>query len=241
MALVPCYREEESVPNVVKRAFLVDGVDTVVVVDDGSPDRTADAAREAGAVVLRHDANRGKGAAINTGFQYALSHNFSAVVTLDGDGQHAPEEISDLIRTFHETGADVVIGSRMGDTKLMPWERRVVNRLMSLIINKSLGSGVSDTQSGFRLYSSAAMNVCVKECTDCGFSAESESLLQLSMRGFKFAECRISTIYGNEKSKIRPMKDTWKFFRMIFIFRARRRKYMRSGDNSIPGGPNVVS
>jgi glycosyltransferase involved in cell wall biosynthesis len=225
MILIPCYKEESAIRNVASQAIQT-GLGDVVIVDDGSPDKTADEARAAGAHVIVHEVNKGKGAAMITGFTYALENNYEAVITLDGDGQHPPTEIINFVNAWNETNADMIVGTRMGNTENMPFIRLATNKFMSWLLSKSLGQRVSDTQNGFRLYTAKVLPICI-DCSSGGFSAESEHLLQISLHGFKIAEAPTSTIYGEEKSKIRPVRDTIRFFKMLSHFRSEKRKFKK--------------
>jgi glycosyltransferase involved in cell wall biosynthesis len=210
-ALIPAYNEGQRIAAVVRDVQAV--CPNVVVVDDGSPDDTASAAKAAGAAVLVHDVNSGKGAALNTGFQHAREMGYEFVVTLDGDGQHAADDIPGFIEAYAQTGAMVVIGNRMADTSTMPAVRRWTNRFMSWLLSRKMGQFVPDTQNGFRLYKTDVipeMRVGTQ-----GFSAESEILLELAARGVKMGAVPIKVIYGDEKSKIHPLKDAMRFFNML--------------------------
>lgn len=221
IALIPCYREAGRIGDVVK-GVLKTGV-RAVVVDDGSLDDTAAEAEAAGALVIKHDVNKGKGAAIATGLSHAMSEGCDAVVMLDGDGQHAPDEITAFIEKFEsDPSVFLIVGTRMSDTKDMPFVRRQTNRFMSWLLSRELGQRVHDTQCGFRLISGIAMPLAIG-CSSGGFSAESEILLQTALSGGRIAEVAVSTIYGDEKSKIRPVRDTIRFFKMLARFRRERR------------------
>lgn len=213
--VIPAYREATRIGPVVRSAVAQGGL--VLVVDDGSPDDTARVAQEAGAVVLRHERNRGKGAALETGFQEAVRRGCEVVITLDADGQHDPAEIPAFLEAYRRTGIPVLIGSRMADAAAMPRMRRLTNRFMSWLLSRWMGHYLPDTQCGYRLYRSDLLPLVVAGSQ--GFAAESEVLLRLAARGVRMDAVRIRTIYGNEKSKIRPGRDTWRFFRMVWRFR----------------------
>lgn len=211
VAIVPAYCEEGRVGDVVRRLRAV--VPEILVVDDGSPDRTATEAREAGARVIVHERNRGKGGALRTGFAWALSHGADPVLTLDADGQHLPEEVPRLLECASDSGADVVIGTRRFDPREMPFVRRWTNRTMSAILSMAVGRRIGDTQSGFRLFRARVLRE-VPVTTD-GFDLESEILVRAARRGFRIRETEVSTVYGTETSKIRPVRDTLKFLRLL--------------------------
>ncbi len=219
-ALIPAYNEGQRIGAVVRDVAAV--CPNVVVVDDGSPDDTADVARAAGATVLVHEVNKGKGAGLNTGFQHAREKGYEFVVTLDGDGQHAAGDIPAFIEAYAETGVPVIIGNRMADTATMPLIRRWTNRFMSWLLTRKMGQHVPDTQNGFRLYRTDVipeMRVGTQ-----GFSAESEILLELGARGVKMGTVPIQVIYGDEKSKIHPFRDTICFFNMLKAYDRRVQK-----------------
>ncbi|MHC4599144.1 MAG: glycosyltransferase family 2 protein, partial [Planctomycetota bacterium] len=153
VAVIPAYNEEERIADVVRRTL---AVCELLVVDDGSSDRTAALAREAGAEVMNLSPNRGKTTALDAGFRRALSRGAEAVVTLDADGQHRPEEIPRFVEAA-EGGADIVVGSRMGDTARMPWVRLWTNWTTSRVVSWLARSRIFDSQSGFRLFRAEAV------------------------------------------------------------------------------------
>ncbi len=155
IAVIPAYNEETTIAEVLKGTR--DFVDEVVVVDDGSTDRTAQIARVQGAVVVSHVINRGLGAAIGTGFEMAKKRNAEVVVTLDADGQHDPSEINKFVHAI-EKGADVVIGTRMKTRVGMPWYRQVAQILGNLTTFVLFGAWVSDSQSGYRAFTEFALS-----------------------------------------------------------------------------------
>ncbi|MCL1909791.1 MAG: glycosyltransferase family 2 protein [Kiritimatiellaeota bacterium] len=225
LVLIPCYRESAHIGAVVREVAALGH--SAVVIDDGSDDGTAAAARAAGAEVIVHERNQGKGAAIATGIRRALADpDCAAVVLMDGDGQHLPAEITRFTEEFGRSGAVAIVGSRMADTRAMPLVRRLTNRFMSALLSWQMGRRVTDTQCGFRLLARPVFPLAL-ECASGGFSAESEILCQLALRGHEIREVPVSTIYGDEKSKIRPVRDTVRFFKMFLHFRAQRRKISR--------------
>lgn len=220
MVLIPCYNEAEAIGGVAGEC-VARGYDTVVV-NDGSKDATAENARAAGATVISHEVNRGKGSAVETGIRYACENGYDAVVMIDGDGQHLPCEIVRFIDAFKDSNADFIIGSRMQSCKNMPFVRRQTNRFMSWLLSRQIGHPILDTQCGFRLIGRNSFPVALR-CSSGGFSAESEILLQLGLNKMKMCEVPVSTVYGEEKSKIRPVRDTMRFIKMLKRFRKERR------------------
>jgi glycosyltransferase involved in cell wall biosynthesis len=209
-ALLPAYNEESNIADVAvcARTF----VQGVIVVDDGSHDGTARIASRVGAEVIRHEVNQGKGAALRTGFARALSMDVAAVVTLDGDGQHNPAEIPLLVRCWQETGADIIIGNRMGAVRSMPFYRIFTNRASSTIVSLLCSARINDTQSGFRLISTDVLRTV--PTTLCNYEMETELLVKAARTGFRIAETPVSTIYHKAApSKIRPLRDAYKFLR----------------------------
>src|SRR5207245_9004247 len=155
----------------------------IVVINDGSKDGTASAATIAGAEVVSHPQNRGKGAALKTGFAWALQRGYDAVITLDADGQHLPREIPKFLRSREETKADLIIGGRAHLFGEMLPRRRLANRFSAWSIAKASKTGITDSQSGFRLYSANLLrNVRLR--TE-GFDLDSELIVRAGLGGFK--------------------------------------------------------
>lgn len=210
-AVVPARDEAGRIGDVVTR--LRRHVAEVVVVDDGSCDDSADEAQEAGARVLRHDRNRGKGAALRTGIDYALLDGFDAVLTCDGDGQHDPEDVPRFVDEASRTGADLVIGARRFETHAAPWTRRLSNRFSSRILSFLARRTIRDSQCGLRLLRTSML----RRLTWTGerYEAESEMLLSALRRGHSVAEVPIRTKYG-PPSKFHPVTDTWRVLRVLW-------------------------
>ncbi|ADT85074.1 glycosyltransferase family 2 protein [Thermococcus barophilus] len=196
LIVIPAYNEELTIGSVVA---LAKKYGDVLVVDDGSKDRTSEIAREVGAVVLKHKTNRGKGQALKTGFEHALANDYDAVVCLDADGQHNPEEIPLLLKPIIEGEADLVIGSRYLNNahKNIPFYRR----LGLWVLNKTtvLASGVkiTDSQSGFRALSRKALKSL--ELNADGYHVESEMIHELAEKGLKIVEVPINVRYDVPK------------------------------------------
>jgi glycosyltransferase involved in cell wall biosynthesis len=215
-ALIPAFREERRIFDVARRTRAQ--LDTVLVVDDGSPDSTAAEARNAGVEVIRHSANQGKGAAIKTGLR-ALSARggFRYILLLDGDGQHLPEEIPHFLEAAERTGAAMLLGNRMSDTRRMPFVRQMTNRFMSWQISRVSGQPMPDTQCGFRMVRADLVPALFGESNN--YDYETEMLVITSRRGSRIVSVPVSTIYGDEKSKIQPVRDTVRFFRLLRRYR----------------------
>jgi glycosyltransferase involved in cell wall biosynthesis len=183
----------------------------VLVVDDGSTDETASLAESAGAVVIKHARNLGKGVALKTGLSHALKQGCEWAVTLDGDGQHAPEDLPALVRRAEATGALLVIGNRMNEAQKIPWLRRRVNRWMSRKISQRAGRSLPDTQSGFRLIhlrTWAALALATKH-----FEIESEMLMAFLAAGRRVEFVPIRVIRSHRSSHIHPVADSFRWWR----------------------------
>ena len=217
--LVPAYNEKKKVRAVVD-AVLERGF-AVVVVDDGSTDGTASAVRESRAHVIVSAVNEGKGAAIRKGLDWALKNDWQAVIILDADGQHDPDELPRFLEELHLGEADVVVGNRMHDPHGMPWLRRMTNRWMSWIISGVAGQHIPDTQCGYRALTRKALEVI--ELRTSRFEIESEMLMEAGRKGLKIKSTPISSVYRDEASHIRPLRDTARFFRFLFSFLCSRK------------------
>ncbi len=224
-AVVPAYQEARAIGAVVRRvrAYL----DTVVVVDDGSTDGTADAAQAAGATVLRHPRNLGKGIALNTGFAYARDHGCEVLVTLDADGQHDPDDLPRFLEAYARTGIPVLVGNRMAAPGAMPRVRRWTNRAMSWFLSRAMGQYVPDSQCGFRLYRCDVLPFVATRAAR--YAAESEILLHIAERGIRMDSVPVSAIYRDERSKINPFRDTLRFFLMLHRYYRTRPRAARHG------------
>ncbi len=184
------------------------------MLDDGSTDRTSEEARKAGAEVIRHEQNQGKGAAIKTGLRELAARGFQYVLH---PGRRRAASSRRRYRRFIEeanrTGAPFVVGTRMSDTRKMPWVRKMTNRFMSAQISRLCGQPVPDSQCGFRMMHRDVIPHLF--CDSNNYEYETEMLLIASREGFRIASVPVSTIYGEEKSKIHPVRDTIRFFQLI--------------------------
>jgi glycosyltransferase involved in cell wall biosynthesis len=211
-AVIPAYNEEKHIGDVVRRTR--PKLDKILVVDDGSQDQTADRAREAGAEVIVHEQNRGKGETIKTGLRHWLDRQFDFVIILDADGQHRPEEIERFIAVALSPEAPkLILGNRMDDVSSMPLVRRMVNRWMSGRISAVCGQEIPDTQCGFRLLHRQLIPELLGGAAR--FDYETEMLIVASRKGFRIASVPISTVYSDEVSSIHPVRDTLRFFKLM--------------------------
>lgn len=211
-ALIPGYREEKHIGAVVSgvRKYLA----CVLVVDDGSPDSTVEVARQAGAEVIVHAKNQGKGAALKTGLRALESRGVDYFVVLDGDGQHDPDDLPHFLEAIkRQPESAIFCGNRMENLAGMPWIRRLTNKFMSWRISRACGQTIPDTQCGFRLYRRDVLPHLL--CETNNFDYETETLLLISRAGKKIGSVPVKTIYGDEKSKIHPITDTLRFFNLM--------------------------
>ena len=203
-AVIPAFNEAAAIASVV--AGIRGIVDQVFVVDDGSEDETAIRAAEAGALVLRHERNGGKGNAVRTGLTKVLEGPFTHVLLLDGDMQHLPTEAATLITTAANSGADAVLGERRFFRENMPASRYHANRLGSVVLSWFIGVRLRDTQCGFRIFRLDSLRRLRLRAT--GYEIETEMLVKVRRRGGRLASVPITAVYGNEQSKLRPVRDT---------------------------------
>ena len=222
--VIPAYREARFIGDLVRRVRTV--ISDVIVVDDGSSDATAGAAEAAGATVLRHTLNRGKGAALETGLAQARACGYAFVVTMDGDGQHDPAELPRFLEAYRGGATTVLVGNRLHDAAHMPWLRWITNCVMSRLLSREMGQCVPDTQCGYRLFGREVLP-WLSGGTATRYAAESEVLLRLSLRGIRIGSVPVTAIYGDERSKINPVSDTVRFLRMLWQFHCQRRTLRR--------------
>ncbi len=220
-AVLPAFNAAAHLPALLAELRRREPELQVLVVDDGSADGTAMAAAEAGAKVIRHAVNRGKGAALATGFAWARERGLEWLHTLDADGQHLPAELPRFREAALREGLDVVVGTRMADVGTMPWLRKATNRVTSWTVSRLAGCPIPDSQSGFRLFRVALLHDLVLRTTR--YDTESEILVRLAWRGARIGSVPITAVYGEEKSSIDPLVDTWRFLRLVTILGRDRR------------------
>ena len=201
-ACIPAYNEENTISDLVKSAKKF--VDKVVVCDDGSTDDTLNNAKLAGAEIISHKKNQGYGAAITTLFDYCRMQNADVMITLDGDGQHDPNQIPILLDTISQHSVDVVLGSRFLDNNTdTPGYRKRGIKIITSAANFGADFKVSDAQSGFRAYSKSAINAI--HPTEQGMAVSTEILLKISNKGLSLAEVPITTSYDGDTSEQNPV------------------------------------
>ena len=219
VVVIPAYREAATIADIVRSCRAVLPAETgpveVIVVDDGSPDDTGPAAAQAGALVLRNPRNSGKGASLARGLAQAAADGAEYLITLDGDGQHRPE---DLPRLLACAAADrIVIGSRRAGGHAAPRGRRIANRIADFWVSWAAGSPIEDSQSGLRVYP-AALAQRLGPTRTTGFAWESEVLITAGRLGFHTVSVPVPAIYGaalSRSSHFRPIADITRIVVMV--------------------------
>jgi glycosyltransferase involved in cell wall biosynthesis len=229
--LIPAYNEGKYIKDVILECRRY-GND-IIVVDDGSTDNTREILKSFNflsgpkVILIEHETNKGKGEALKTGFQCAVQNEYCGVVTIDADGQHKVSEIADFLSAVEINGPDVIVGSRLNNSKGMPFIRLATNVFTSWLISVIAGKKISDVQSGFRYLGHTVLKNIKLETKN--FDTEPEILLKASWMDYKIINIPISTIYHkNFVSHVNPFKDTLKFFKLIFKSIGWKRSFKRS-------------
>lgn len=214
--VVPTYNEAGTIRDVAQRALNQNP--WLIVVDDGSNDGTTDALSGLPVTLLRNSENRGKGTSLGRGFRQALEQGAEAVVTLDGDGQHRPEDMPRLLDTYSRHRNAIVIGARVNDRHNIPLDRYLANRTANFFVGWAAGQAIADSQSGFRIYPAAVLRA-LSACCDraAGFVFESEILIEAARRGTAIVAEPVAAIYEQRgrRSHFRPVLDIARITRMI--------------------------
>jgi len=203
-ALIAAFNEEATIAAVVAGARR--HVPDVFVIDDGSSDRTAERAEAAGAVVISHAENRGKGAAVRTGLARVFAGAWTHVLLLDGDLQHDPEDIPKLLAAGERSGCDLVIAERAFAKGEMPTARFYSNAIGSWILSRFVGTEMRDSQCGFRLVRTSCLRPLTLTATK--YEIETEMLIKLIGRGASMCRVGIPARYNGSTSKLRSVRDT---------------------------------
>ncbi len=213
-ALIPAFNASGTIGAVVSGVAVYLPVENILVVDDGSSDKTSFEAVSLGARVLKHTTNRGKGAALRTGLEFALQASFDAVITLDADLQHPPEYIPQFIDLYSKDAFDVIIGSRLHNVQGMPFHRLLSNTITTFLVSARTARKITDSQSGYRLIDRKVFEAVRLESS--GFEAETEFLIKAASHGFKFGSIPIRTVYAGEKSYMTHFSTTMNFVKVLF-------------------------
>ena len=206
LVCIPAFNEGKVIDKVIKDCLKFSN--EVVVCDDGSMDNTYEVADSAGADVIRHEKNIGKGESLRSLFKFARHSNHDIIVTIDGDGQFIPEEIPKLVKSIQENKSDLVIGYRFDNTTEIPNYRRFGNKMLDKMTNMVEEISVRDTQSGFRAYSRKVIDDI--EFKMKGFGADAEILIDAAKKGYRLSEEKITVIYdtGTKTSTKNPISHT---------------------------------
>jgi glycosyltransferase involved in cell wall biosynthesis len=217
LAIIPAFQAEPYLADVI--AETREYVSDILIINDGSGDNTHDIAVASNVNVIRHETNRGKGAALKTGFAYAIEHDYEAVITLDSDGQHDPKYIPDFIEVYTkaiESGLPLgmIIGSRVADKADMPIQRRCSNYLTSHILSRLLHVNIEDSQSGYRLISVAMLKQLYLRSER--YQLETEIIIKAVRAGFAIGFVPIKVIYGpNFPTSIHGWADTYHWIKLV--------------------------
>jgi len=209
--VIPFYNESTTIKKIIEDTL--NYVELVIAVNDGSTDDSVSKIFINENVILLTDPeNRGKGFALRKGFDRAVELGCDAVITIDADLQHDPESIPALLAGLSDF--DLVLGNRLKDISAMPFQRIVSNKLTSFLLSKKTGMKIIDSQCGFR---AVDMRVLKKVRTRSdGYEAESEIIILTARAGFKIGFAEVPTIYGNENSKMKPVKTIFGFIKVLF-------------------------
>ena len=211
--LIPAFNAAQSLGSLLEKIPQNIGDGCIVVVDDGSSDDTSRIAADAGAVVIRHERNRGKGAALRSGFDYVLASTRSdSVLTMDADLQHDPAEISKFLVAWESGRTDIILGCRRFG-RGMPIHRILSNTITSSLVSARTGARIRDSQTGFRLIAREVLLSVELEAD--GYEAETEFLIKAAQKGFRISSVPIATIYGTAPSHMTHWKTTKRFLQVL--------------------------
>lgn len=213
VAVIPAYNEEKTIGEVVINTKKY--VDKVIVVDDNSQDTTYEKALNAGASVIKLNANKGVGFATRVGCDIACEEGADIIVTIDADGQHDPADIPKLIKTLKEEKLDIVFGSRRRN-RHMPFIKRVGNFGLSLVVSFLFGINIKDSQTGFHAFTNEAYKKL--RWSSSRYDAVSEFVVRTAKNKLKFREVEVKTIYTGKKIGMRK-RDALKSFLKILWWR----------------------
>lgn len=214
LVILPAFNEENKIGKLIKEIKKQNLLLDILVVDDGSLDKTQEAIRQHNVRLITHTKNLGKGTSLRDGFNEAIEKKYDFVITMDSDGQHNPEELKKFLEKESATNADVIVGNRLYDPKNMPLVRKITNTLMSKIISKICKQEIPDSQSGYRLIKTEVIKKI--NLTSQRYDIESELLIKSANAGFKISWVPIESIYQDQVSFINPVIDALRFLRLIF-------------------------
>jgi len=225
VCIIPAFNEETTIGRIVSEALK--HCDMVLVVDDDSQDSTVELSREAGATVIRHVLRLGTGGALSTGFRAALRADFEVFVTMDGDGQHNPNEIPIVLGPILKREADIVVGSRLlKQSESMPLFKRIGNRILSTVTSFASGTKITDSQSGFRVYQRKVLECAIHRTWDYRWA--SEILVKAAKANFRIKEVPITAIYLPKRQRGAGIKDGLKILHSMIRRRLEPTRFLQS-------------
>lgn len=210
--VIPAFNEAKTIGEVIN-AVKSCGSD-ILVVNDGSADDTENIAKASGADCITFRKNQGKGKALKCGFDYAAQKGYDAVITMDGDGQHSPGDLVNIIENSGKNEIGIVVGNRMANPEKMPLSRFGTNLFMSFIISLICRQNIPDTQCGYRLIKTDILKRT--HLFSSNYEIESEVLIKASRLGYKIISVPIKSVYEGQTSFINPVVDSWRFLIMLF-------------------------
>ena len=211
--LIPAYNAAGTIARVIEDALRFLPGEDIIVIDDGSQDETGTAAQAFGITVLFHKSNRGKGAALRTGFEMVTTRNYDGAVLMDADGQHEARFLPRFLAQAAHGREGIIVGTRMKRVGQMPWIRQLTNRLTSAIVSALAGQRIPDSQSGYRFIRCDVLPRL--RLTTQRYDTESEMLIQAGRLGYRIGSLSISSIYEQQQSAIRPGRDTIRFIWLV--------------------------
>lgn len=212
--IIPAFQASESLPTLIKQIQLIPLSIKIIVVNDGSTDNTLDVlGKLSDIIVVNHQINLGKGAAIKSGIKKARKLGFQYAICIDSDLQHSPELIPDFIKSQSEADVSLVLGVRQFSREIMPFHRILSNTVTSFVVSIRIGKRVHDSQCGYRLIHIS--DIDIDQFNENGFQFETELLLKIISAGATFKEIPINTIYNKSNSSINNAKDTLKFIKLF--------------------------
>ena len=212
--LIPAFNAAQTLGQLLVELHSFFTADGIVVVDDGSTDKTASIAKASGVIVLSHGINSGKGAALKTGFQYVLSESrFDSVITMDADLQHDPKDVPTFLAAWRSGESDLILGYRRRIGSGMPVHRVLSNTITSALVSARTGLHIRDSQTGFRMIARNVISAI--EVQADGYEAETEILMKAARKGFRISGVPIATIYRGAPSHMTHWKTTMRFLQVL--------------------------
>ena len=215
--LIPAFQAEKTISTILseigKITTTIQDEVIIVVINDGSTDATEKIATNFPIKILKHNTNKGKGAALKTGFAFAINQNVDAVLTIDADLQHETIYIKQFINEFKKGNFDLIIGNRINRFTNMPIHRQLSNLVTSFLVTAKSKIKIPDSQSGYRIISTKILKTI--SLNHDGFILETELLIKAARANFRIGSIPISTIYSNNKSHMTNWKSTLEFIKLI--------------------------